>query len=256
MTYFIPGHLQLVASLFVGTVAVMQEGTVFGPGADFILTKTATMGPFFFFGRCIDWQRLASVVPDPSHRLLAAGWVMLFGYVALYEAFESSFDTFFMAVETWWEPFVRCCDHHAHHGTLQQFEHNCWARYWADLLFRGAQGMLFFLFCVPRGHVRFSISGSRSMYPYVLHMMALGLLHAPSRKGALWIALNPYGNWSTTGISAIMQLASLLGCTVLTFLLASDACRYVFGWALEPTWLIDIGNCGARLVDESCGKRP
>eukprot|EP00401_Gymnodinium_catenatum_P005520 CAMPEP_0117604934 /NCGR_PEP_ID=MMETSP0784-20121206/78938_1 /TAXON_ID=39447 /ORGANISM="" /LENGTH=537 /DNA_ID=CAMNT_0005407971 /DNA_START=90 /DNA_END=1703 /DNA_ORIENTATION=+ len=257
MMYAIPGHLQLALSLFVGTMVVVQndDGVVFGPNADFIVVRAATMAPFFFAGRCIDWQWLASVVPEPSHRLLAASWIVLFGYVALYEAFPDSCDTFLMAVETWWHPFVRCC--HQYDLQTEQFQQHCWARYWADLLLRGAQAVLFFLFCVPRGRVYFTTRGTRSMYPYLLHMMVLrlGFLHAP-KAGASWTALNPYGTWGTVGISAIMQLASFLGCVVLTFLLASDACRDVFGWALEPTWLFDIGTRGARLVDWSSDTKP
>lgn len=259
MMYAVPGWLQLLVSFVAGTLVVMSDGYL-NPTFEFQLTRTATMAPFFFVGRVIDWQRVASAVPEPSNLLFAISWLVLFGYVALYEAFTESFDTFFMAVETWVSPFVRCCKHNKTYsmhglkfsGNPEQFQHYCWARYWVDLLFRGVQGMLFFLFCVPRGRVFFTTAGTRSIYPYLLHNIAIILIPFPH---VFATALSPYGNWRKMAISAILQLAFFLCCGILTVILATDTCRASFGWALEPTWLMNIWTRGARFVDGSSGTK-
>lgn len=226
-------QLQFAFAVMVGTAVASYSPVVSSGGWGFILLeRIGTLGPFFFVGRCLDWNLMVRLI-QPGTFTLCASWASLLALFVSYQLYEHSADRLLLSLETYPYPFVS----YKTFGTLP------WARYWANLFFRGLMATCFFLFCVPRDRTFFTTRGSRTIYPYLLH---IPVLEYCTSLGLYWrTSFAEAGSWHTAKgeyVGACMLLFWFGISFALTYFLASSTCQRIFSGVLQPNWLFNVHN--------------
>ncbi|CAE8623382.1 unnamed protein product [Polarella glacialis] len=223
---------QMVFVLILGTLASINSSES-GIGQAACL-RTATLAPFFFAGKHIDWDWMAGKIPSLQTWMMLGAWAAFLTFVASWQALH--LDQYIIGqVEGFPNPFVGSADGAAPH--LLKGSVGYTVRYLADLMMRGCMALTLFYCCVPRGETVFTKSGALTMYPYLLHKHFITCVLSGLVTRPAWSVVCSGSNGSDLGC-IVMSLLILLASFAVTFFLTLAPARILFGWALEPTWLL------------------
>lgn len=180
--------------------------------------KLATMGPFFFAGKLLDWDWLASFFPWQSYLAYLMSWSAFLGFIAIYITKQQTVD---LILINYHELFARHCVSSS--VTL-------WAVYLSNLIVRGATAVVFFFLCVPRSVNFISACGANSLYAYVFHPHLIHPLCPWCRELMSWMGVHD--------LNIRYAFVWLLPSVLLTYVLSSFWFTSIFRWVLQPTWLL------------------
>jgi len=216
------------------------------------MDRAVAMLPYFWLGQQLDWdccrrwhlKRMVGV---------GIGWAAFLVFVSLYIVFEPEFDLVVRAVDTYFPALPWTSMRSLLSSDCPQDKGFLAARYLVGLALRAAQGLLFFLFCVPKGRTWFTDMGAHTLYPFLLHPLPLVALNLPL---ALWLRSRGVEQWywryeqaggQVVVVPQVPEL-SLKGCAwamghllysfVLTWLLSTRRCRKLTAWLVEPWWVL------------------
>jgi fucose 4-O-acetylase-like acetyltransferase len=194
--------------------------------------RTATMAPFFFAGRWLDWNWLSDNIPVMPRIMICANWSLLLILCGLIQTFNRQYDDVTYQFESPTNPFASYMFIQSACSADVYFH---WARYITDACFRGLLGIAFLYGCVPRVDMFITEVGANTMYAYVLHAYFLDTDLA-AQTGKLYVAALPHT--PSFGVQMLLNAAGILAACTFTCILSSRLSRVLLGWALQPTWLL------------------